>query len=52
MGGIPAVKTDNNVHGDVHKTNMMMPKAQPLVQPPPPQVLVIERMHSGKFICY
>ena len=43
-------KTDNNKGLTGGKGGLALQQTQPLLQPPPPQVLVIERMHSGKNI--
>ncbi len=46
--GLPGSKPDNNNKAAAHKAGLNLPQSQPLLQPPPPQVLVIERMHSGE----
>ena len=46
-----AGKTDNNKGLAGGKAGLTLQQTQPLLQPPPPQVLVIERMHSGENIC-
>lgn len=43
-------KPDNNKGLTGGKSGgLTLQQSQPLLQPPPPQVLVIERMHSGTF---
>lgn len=43
-------KLDNNKHFSAKSALGGLPNAQTLLQQPPLQVLVIERMHSGLFI--
>ncbi len=50
MGSGTSGKPDNNVPPGLQKGMIAMPQTQHLLQPPPPQVLVIERMHSGKHV--
>ncbi len=49
MGSATPGKPDNNIHPGLQKGMIAMPQTQHLLQPPPPQVLVIERMHSGGY---
>ncbi len=49
-GGGGAAKPDAKASAGPHgkaAAGLPLPQPQPLLQPPPPQVLVIERMHSG-----